>query len=63
VVTPSKEVAQRFGELVAPLFARARATTQGSRKLAALRDSLLPKLICGELRVRDAEQLLSEAGI
>ncbi len=33
-----------------------------SRTLAALRDTLLPKLISGELRVKDAEKFM-EAGI
>jgi type I restriction enzyme S subunit len=29
-----------------------------SRTLAALRDTLLPKLLSGELRVKDAEQII-----
>jgi len=57
IASPSKEVAQRFGALVAPLFARARKASVESRTLAALRDALLPKLISGELRVKDAERL------
>jgi type I restriction enzyme S subunit len=32
-----------------------------SRALAALRDTLLPKLISGELRVQDAERILARA--
>jgi type I restriction enzyme S subunit len=31
-----------------------------SRTLAALRDALLPKLISGELRVRDAGKFVAE---
>jgi type I restriction enzyme S subunit len=34
-----------------------------SRTLAALRDTLLPKLISGELRVPDAERLCIRAGL
>ena len=34
-----------------------------SRTLAALRDALLPKLISGELRVKDAEKFLKERGL
>lgn len=34
-----------------------------SRTLAALRDALLPKLISGEIRVRDAERFLKERGL
>jgi type I restriction enzyme, S subunit len=32
-----------------------------SRTLSALRDTLLPKLISGELRVKDAERYVSAA--
>jgi hypothetical protein len=30
-------------------------------RLAALRDALVPKLISGELRVKDAEKFITEA--
>lgn len=36
---------------------------QQSRTLAQLRDTLLPKLISGELRVKDAEAFLKEKGL
>jgi type I restriction enzyme S subunit len=32
-----------------------------SRALAALRDALLPKLVSGELRVKDAKKFLERA--
>jgi type I restriction enzyme, S subunit len=56
-----KEIANRFGALVRPFFARAASAARESRSLAALRDALLPKLISGALRVKDAERLLGEA--
>ena len=34
-----------------------------SRTLAALRDTLLPKLISGELRVKDAERALTDTPV
>jgi type I restriction enzyme S subunit len=34
-----------------------------SRTLAALRDALLPKLISGEIRVKDAERFLKKRGL
>lgn len=43
---------------VAELFGRAGAATRESRTLAALRDTLLPKLISGKLRVKDADALM-----
>jgi type I restriction enzyme S subunit len=45
-------IARTFGRAVAPLFARASKTATESRTLAALRDTLLPKLISGELQLR-----------
>jgi type I restriction enzyme S subunit len=61
VVTPGKEIGQRFREGVAPLFSRASKAARESRALAALRDALLPRLISGELRMAGAERHL-EAG-
>ncbi len=37
--------------------------SEQSRTLAALRDTLLPKLISGALRVKDAERFLEERGV
>jgi type I restriction enzyme S subunit len=54
MASPSEKVAEVFGKLVKPLFIRARAATEEGRTLAALRDTLLPKLLSGEIRVRDA---------
>jgi type I restriction enzyme S subunit len=55
VVSPAKHVAELFGQLIKPLFARASAATDEARTLATLRDTLLPKLISGELRVGNDE--------
>jgi type I restriction enzyme S subunit len=61
-----KQIAERFGASIRPLFTRAAATAREARALASLRDVLLPKLISGEIRVRDAQVLgktaLAEAG-
>lgn len=46
------------GRMVAPKLARVIANIHGSRTLAALRDTLLPKLISGELRVKDAARFV-----
>jgi type I restriction enzyme S subunit len=44
-----------------PLLARAAHARLESKSLAALRDTLLPKLISGELRVKDAERFAATA--
>lgn len=50
-----------FDIAIAPLFDQLVSNAQQSRSLAQLRDTLLPKLISGELRVPDAERILREA--
>jgi type I restriction enzyme S subunit len=51
-----------FEGLVEPFFQRILTNILQIRTLAALRDLLLPKLMSGEIRVKDAEKLLGEAG-
>ena len=63
LVDADRSVTELFGRLVQPLFARAGAATRESRILAALRDALLPKLISGELRVKDAEKFVERMAI
>jgi len=45
------EAACRFDELTAPLMAKIKSNSTGSRTLGTLRDTLLPKLLSGELRI------------
>jgi type I restriction enzyme S subunit len=56
-------IAHVFGSIAAPMFARASKASAESRTLAALRDTLLPKLISGEVRVKDAEGFLTERAL
>ncbi len=53
---PTGGVASEFQRLVAPILRRIVGNIHESRTLAALRDTLLPKLISGEIRVPDAER-------
>jgi type I restriction enzyme S subunit len=62
-VAPPRGLVERFEDLSRPLDDQIQANEQESRTLAALRDTLLPKLISGELRVRDAERFLQERGL
>jgi type I restriction enzyme S subunit len=61
VVAAPRPIAELFGRLIKPPFARASAASKESRTLAALRDTLLPKLISGDLRIRDAQRWLEGA--
>jgi type I restriction enzyme, S subunit len=47
--------------VLAAIDARYKAAVMESLTLATLRDTLLPKLMSGELRVRDAEQIAGDA--
>jgi type I restriction enzyme, S subunit len=52
---PSEEIAHKFGEIVAPSMRMKKANSEQSQTLTALRDTLLPKLMSGELRVSEAD--------
>ena len=54
-VEPKLAAVDLFETFVLPLDERIRLNVSESRTLAGLRDTLLPKLISGELRVPDAE--------
>jgi type I restriction enzyme S subunit len=60
VVCPTSAVMVAFDRQARPLYERIVECARESRTLAALRDTLLPKLISGELRIRDAEELLEK---
>jgi type I restriction enzyme S subunit len=51
LVMPDLRIAEAFDRAVFPFFASIQANSQESRTLATLRDTLLPKLLSGELRV------------
>lgn len=51
---------QRFEETVMPVRRRAHAAQVESRDLAKVRDLLLPKLMSGEIRVKDAEKAVED---
>jgi type I restriction enzyme, S subunit len=61
VVFPDPATRSRLDERCSALWERALAAERESLALARLRDTLLPRLLSGELRVRDAEELVGEA--
>ena len=61
ILVPSRPLLQAFGDAAEPLIARIVASVRERESLASLRDSLLPKLISGELRIADAEKRISAA--
>ena len=55
------EVREAFSNVTAPLFAQLRGNSDEIKTLAATRDLLLPKLMSGAVRVKEAERLAGDA--
>ena len=62
MVVPPESVAKAFTFHARPAVDHIIASIHESRTLAALRDTLLPKLISGELRVKDGERVCERVG-
>lgn len=58
---PDDAALREFGETASRAFAHMRSLDAESATLAELRDTLLPKLISGELRIKDAERVVEDA--
>ena len=55
---PTAPIAQKFGEIVKPFMERIRMNHQQSYTLSQIRDTLIPKLLSGEIRVDDAAEIV-----
>jgi type I restriction enzyme S subunit len=62
VLVPATSITDVFDAIVMPWRDLVAAADRESAKLAQLRDYLLPKLLSGEVRVREAERVVAEAG-
>ncbi len=60
LLLPDDNTLRDFSAAVIPLMQKRNAALEESSRLAILRDTLLPKLISGEMRVPDAERILGE---
>jgi type I restriction enzyme S subunit len=61
IAIPPKPIATAFANQLKAVVERILSGIYESRTLAALRDALLPKLVSGELRVKDAKRLAGTA--
>lgn len=59
VSDPSVAITQVFSDFVEPIYERIIFSLEENRALADTRDYLLPKLMSGEVRVRDAHEAVS----
>jgi type I restriction enzyme S subunit len=60
LVIPPKPIAEAFNAIIRLWVRQIIGSIHESRTLAQLRDTLLPKLISGELRIADAERFLEQ---
>ena len=61
ILMPEKMMLQNFDVILNSYFLKIRANNTQSKTLSNLRDTLLPKLISGEIRIPEAEKLTEEA--
>ena len=61
IVETQKGVADKFDEIYGSFFQKQEQLRDENQTLAKLRDTLLPKLMSGEIRVKDAERAVEEA--
>jgi type I restriction enzyme S subunit len=57
-VNPPRDLVLAYEAHVSPLDDRVEVNERESHSLAALRDALLPQLMSGDLRVKDAERIV-----
>jgi len=58
---PQSDIVLIFDNQVKPLADKMNHNINQSRTLASIRDALLPKLLSGEIRVKDTERFLDKA--
>lgn len=58
---PPPETLGAFADIVKPIFERIGHNLGKAQSLATLRDTLLPRLISGQLRLPEAEDLIEDA--
>jgi type I restriction enzyme S subunit len=56
IAVPPPEIVERFETTAAPMFEQGEVLAEESRTLVELRDTLLPRLISGEVRIRLADE-------
>lgn len=60
LLVPSKHVLMRFDEITSPLVSTIFSNSKQARTLTQLRDTLLPRLISGQMRLSEAEAQIEE---
>jgi type I restriction enzyme S subunit len=58
ILIPDTGLMEQFTNQVADIFAKIKGNQRESRTLSNIRDTLLPKLLSGEIRVKEAEKVV-----
>jgi len=56
IMIPPETIARKFTDSILPMIHTIQFNIHQSHNLATIRDALLPKLLSGEIRVKDAER-------
>ncbi len=60
-ILPPSATLIEFEKIVRPIRAKMEALLEENQNLSKIRDTLLPRLMCGEIRIREAEVLVEAA--
>ena len=61
IIWPGEIIVSKFAEVLVPLMLKAEQNQSESANLVRSRDTLLPKLISGEIRIKDVEHFIEDA--
>jgi type I restriction enzyme S subunit len=61
IITPDEKLLSAYADIVLPMFDRKAGLLREVETLSQLRDRLLPKLISGEIRVPEAQEMAEES--
>lgn len=59
-LVPPEGLVNAFDEIASPVFSKIEENLRESSTLESIRDALLPKLLSGEIRVGQAEEIVAE---
>ena len=61
IFKPTEALLEHFAACVSSIYSRGYENRLATKTLTKLRDTLLPKLISGELRIPQAEKMVEES--
>ena len=61
IVASTEDISEKFSVVISPLIEQIVCNVHSSKTLSSLRDTLLPRLISGQLRLPEVDSLLEES--